>query len=46
MPTAGEKPGQGTYVCDYCGYEVMVDNAKDVLPPCPKCKRSSFHRSK
>jgi DNA-directed RNA polymerase subunit RPC12/RpoP len=46
MPSTGEKPGTGIYICDYCGTEVILDKAKDDLPPCPKCKRTSFHRSK
>lgn len=46
MPNAGDKPGKGIYICDYCGSEVVLNNAKDALPLCPKCKRNSFHRSK
>lgn len=46
MPATGDKPGKGIYVCDYCGSEVVLDKPTDVLPPCPKCNRKSFHRAK
>lgn len=32
----GEKPGKGTYR-DAFGHRVTLDDASDVLPPCPSC---------
>ena len=26
MPTTGEKPGKGTYVCKKCGQKVVLDD--------------------
>jgi len=42
MPTTGEKPGKGRYVCINCGQVVILDNDDDVLPPCPKCDGTEF----
>lgn len=44
MPTTGEKPGKGTYVCTKCGQEVVLDDDIDTLPPCPKCNNTEFRR--
>ncbi|SDA57275.1 zinc ribbon-containing protein [Methanobrevibacter millerae] len=38
----GEKPGVGTYLCINCDQKVTLDDAKDTLPPCPKCKNTEF----
>jgi len=44
MPTTGEKPGIGTYMCDACGTTVRLDDANDTLPPCPSCDGTEFTR--
>jgi len=43
MATTGEKPGAGTYTCDNCGQEVVLDDNTDTLPPCPKCNGTEYH---
>jgi len=43
--STGEKPGQGTYVCTYCGQRVVLDDSTDTLPPCPKCNRTSYTKA-
>lgn len=45
MPTTGEKPGKGVYVCTRCGTIVTLDNDTDVLPPCPKCHNTEFKKA-
>lgn len=42
MPNTGEKPGIGTYQCNKCGEKVHLDDNTDILPPCPKCHKTSF----
>lgn len=42
MPTTGEKPGAGTYVCTNCGQTVTLDDLDDTLPPCPRCDGTEF----
>jgi len=42
MSTTGEKPGSGTYVCNSCGQEVVLDDSTDTLPPCPRCNKTEF----
>ena len=42
MYEAGEKPGTGVYTCSKCGEQVILHGEADVLPPCPKCKNTSF----
>ena len=42
MPTTGEKPGKGTYICKSCGQEVCLDDNSDKLPPCPKCADTNY----
>ncbi len=42
MPTTGERPGEGTYVCANCGQAVVLDEKDDTLPPCPTCDGISF----
>lgn len=42
MPTTGEKPGKGTYTCDNCGDDVVLDDHSDTLPPCPSCHGTEF----
>ena len=44
MPTTGEKPGKGTYVCKKCGQHVVLDDHSDTLPPCPKCSYTEFRK--
>jgi len=44
MPNTGEKPGKGTYVCKACGAIVVLDDATDTLPPCPKCHETSYKK--
>lgn len=43
MATTGEKPGEGTYICDNCGQIVVLDDNTDTLPPCPKCGNTEYH---
>lgn len=38
MYPAGEKPGEGTYVCTMCSLEIVLENDDDELPICPDCK--------
>lgn len=33
----GEKPGAGRYCCTTCGWDVVLDDDSDVLPPCGNC---------
>ena len=42
MSTTGEKPGIGVYICKKCGQEVVLDDAEDTLPPCPKCGGTEY----
>jgi DNA-directed RNA polymerase subunit RPC12/RpoP len=42
MSTTGEKPGKGTYVCNRCNQEVVLDDTNDTLPPCPRCNRTEY----
>lgn len=42
MTTTGEKPGKGRYKCKNCGQIVVLDDATDTLPPCPKCAKTVF----
>jgi ribosomal protein S27AE len=44
MPSTGEKPGIGRYVCKRCGEDVRLDDSSDTLPPCPKCHNTEFRR--
>jgi len=44
MPTAGEKPGKGRYQCVKCGYVVTLADDNETLPPCPKCKATSYRK--
>ncbi|QZY53874.1 zinc ribbon-containing protein [Crassaminicella profunda] len=37
MPTTGENPGKGRYLCKKCGQIVILTYNTDTLPPCPKC---------
>lgn len=32
MPTTGEKPGAGTYICKKCGLSVVLDQSSGTLP--------------
>ena len=40
---SGEIIGLGTLVCDECG-EKLHFHKPGHIPPCPKCKHTSFHR--
>lgn len=44
MPTTGEKPGKGRYVCEQCGEDVILDDDTDTLPPCPKCHHTEYEK--
>ena len=41
----GEITGPGTLVCDNCGEELHFHKPSRI-PPCPKCKGTSFHRKR
>ncbi len=45
MPSTGEKPGKGTYVCIACGQTVVLDDDTDTLPPCPNCSRTDYRKA-
>lgn len=42
---SGQVTGPGTLVCENCGEQLHFERAGRI-PPCPKCKGSSFHRQK
>ncbi|USD36539.1 zinc ribbon-containing protein [Ferrimonas sp. SCSIO 43195] len=42
MSSTGEKPGKGVYTCTRCGQVVILDDASDTLPPCPKCQETEY----
>ncbi|AZR72500.1 rubredoxin-like protein [Anoxybacter fermentans] len=42
MPTTGEKPGIGLYLCLKCYQQVRLDDDTDTLPPCPRCNHTEF----
>ena len=42
MPTTGEKPGKGVYMCNKCIQPVVLDDTTDTLPPCPSCHGTKF----
>ncbi len=44
MPTTGEKPGKGTYICKNCGQKVVLNDNSDALPPCPKCDHTEYRK--
>ncbi len=44
MASTGEKPGKGTYKCLECGQTVILDDASDRLPPCPRCESTEFEK--
>ena len=44
MARTGEKPGKGNYKCKQCGQIVVLDDNKDTLPPCPKCRNIKFEK--
>jgi len=44
MPTTGEKPGKGVYICKKCGQKVVLDDSTDTLPPCPHCNHTEFKK--
>ena len=39
----GEVAGLGTLICDECGEKLHFHKAGHI-PPCPKCRNTSFHR--
>jgi predicted RNA-binding Zn-ribbon protein involved in translation (DUF1610 family) len=43
MKVAGDRPGQGTYVCMTCGKKIVIKDDKEKLPVCPKCHGSMWH---
>ena len=45
MPSTGEKPGKGTYVCQQCGQVVVLDDNSDTLTPCPKCNHTEYDKA-
>ena len=44
MYSTGEKPGKGTYQCVKCWTVVVLDDATDTLPPCPKCHETRYYK--
>ncbi|AYD39648.1 hypothetical protein D4Z93_03575 [Clostridium fermenticellae] len=42
MYSTGDKPGKGHYKCTNCGEIIYLDQDTDTLPPCPKCRMSTF----
>lgn len=42
MYTTGEKPRKGTYQCTACKQLVVLNDDTDVLPPYPKCNKTTF----
>jgi ribosomal protein S27AE len=44
MYKTGEKPGKGRYRCSKCGEVIYLNDATDVLPPCPKCHNTTWTR--
>lgn len=42
MPSTGDKPGAGVYICNSCGQAVTLENDDEELPPCPSCKELDF----
>jgi DNA-directed RNA polymerase subunit RPC12/RpoP len=44
MVRTGEKPGKATYKCLRCGTLVTLDDDSDTMPPCPKCKNTTFEK--
>lgn len=44
MPTTGEKPGKGYYQCTNCDKIVRLDDSADILPPCPKCRKTNYRK--
>jgi len=40
---SGEITGPGTLVCDQCGERLQFHRVSKI-PPCPRCKGSTFHR--
>lgn len=45
MPSTGEKPGKGTYICTNCGQRVVLDDNTDTLPPCPNCSKTTYRKA-
>lgn len=41
---SGQKPCTGKYFCIKCRQEIIIDNPKDVLPPCPNCDNMEFYK--
>ncbi|MFH1851510.1 MAG: hypothetical protein ABIA75_04130 [Candidatus Neomarinimicrobiota bacterium] len=42
MPSAGERPGAGTYFCMKCGERIVLKQDADELPVCPRCGHTEF----
>ncbi|PWD97917.1 zinc ribbon-containing protein [Marinilabilia rubra] len=44
MHTSGEKPGKGTYKCQKCGKEIVLESDNDALPKCPVCGHEKWDK--
>jgi hypothetical protein len=42
MPSYGERPGAGTYVCPHDGQRVILMSDDDTLTECPDCGGSEY----
>ncbi|OUO90337.1 hypothetical protein B5F40_07765 [Gordonibacter sp. An230] len=40
----GDKPGEGTYRCEHCGYVVRITSDMESLPACPNCGHHEFEK--
>lgn len=38
----GESVDVGSYICSACGQSIIIEDASDILPPCPKCNGNLF----
>lgn len=43
MPSAGEKIGNGPYICLKCG-QVVFDDDTNTIPPCPSCDHTEYRK--
>jgi len=43
MYAAGEKPGEGTYICTICHLEIMLVDDGEELPRCPDCNATFYN---
>ena len=42
----GERFTMYGYKCGNCDTMIVIDNADDELPPCPKCSVTNWHKAK